>query len=610
MIFGFRRKAVPEPPPAAAAGAASPRTRGNEALAQGRLDDAAQAYREAIAADAGDPLAHVNLGYVLLEQGDAAEAAASLAEAARLAGERADVLADAQFLLARARQQLGDPGEAVAAYRAALRARPAFAEATQELVRLLLAAERVPEALAAAEQGATRAPAPPALMLVAQCLHAAGRIEEALAPLDAILAADRAHFGALESRGNLLLELGRAEEALACFERVIALRGAEPESLANASAALLRLGRHDEAIARVDEVLRVQPRHRASLHNKSAALLELLRVAEARELAAAALELYPQDADLRWNLAVAHLLAGDLVPGWAAYEARWGAKGFSRTRTAPLQDRPRWTGGQSLAGRSILLHAEQGLGDSIQFLRYVPMVAARAREVLLSVQPALAPLLGALAPNCRLLRPEETPPTDFECPLLSLPHAFRTSLHDVPAEVPYLHADPARVQSWRERLPGDGRPRVGIAWSGNALHSNDRNRSIALQDFAAIATPQVQFVALQPQVRENDRAALSDWPGLFDAGPRLGDFADTAALMMVLDLVITVDTSVAHLAGALARPAWILLPHCPDWRWMLGRQDTPWYPTARLYRQPAARAWAPVLAQVRVDLQALGAAAE
>jgi tetratricopeptide (TPR) repeat protein len=609
-MFGIRRKlpAVGHDPAGAApaAAAAQWRSRGNDALAQARLNEAADCYRRAMQADPSDPLARVNLGYVLLEAGDASQAVEALLQAIALAAGRSEAAADAHFLLGRAREALGQRAPAIASLRAALSARPVFSEASQELVRLLIAAGHAQEAVAVAHQSARAVPTAGALMLLAQALHAARRPEEALATLDSILLSEPDHLGALESRGNVLLESGRAQEALAMFERLMAAHGRQPVALANASAALLRLGRPAQALGLADEALRAQPQHRESLHNKVRALLDLLRVDEALQLSLQATRLYPQDADLRWNLAVAHLLLGDLLPGWQAYESRWQATGFGRAGAAPTFERPRWMGAESLGGGSIFLHAEQGLGDSIQFLRYVPLVAAQAREVLLQVQPALAPLASGLASNCRVLLPGESlPPTDWECPLLSLPAAFGTSLQAVPSAVPYLHAEAALAQEWASRLPQDGRRRVGIVWSGNPRHTNDQNRSLRLAAFRAFETSACSFVALQPEIRESDQTEFEAWHGLIDAGPSLRNFADTAALLQALDLVITVDTSVAHLAGALGRPVWILLPYAPDWRWMLDRADTPWYPTATLYRQPAIGAWAPVLERVQADLQRL-----
>jgi len=601
-MFGFRRK--PAAPPAAATSGAEWRSRGNAALGKGDLVEAANCYRQA-AADPADAMARVNLGYVLLEQGEAGEAARVLAEATQRAGADRDVLADASFLLARAQQAQGQQAAALTSLRAAIAARPGFDEALQQLVPGLLAADRTAEALACAEEGARTAASPARFMLLAQALHANGRPDESLQVLDAALAAQAGHLGALEARGNLLLELGRPAEALTAFERAAAGQPAQPEAQSNLAAALLKLDRAGEALARADAALQLQPDHHAALHNKGQALLNLLRLEEARELSQRAVALYPGDADLRWNLGVAHLLLGELAPGFAAHEARWQAAGFGSRSVAAIDAKPRWDGGASLQGRTILLYAEQGLGDSIQFLRYLPRVAAQAAQVLLQVPPALLPLLRQLPPNCRVLVPgEPLPAFDLQCPLLSLPHAFRTTLADVPADIPYLHADEERVQAWRSRLPADGRRKIGITWSGNAAHTNDRNRSIALEQFRELAAPGCCFVSLQPQVRESDRAALAGWTGLVDAGPQLHDFAETAALLEALDLVITVDTSVAHLAGALGRPTWILLPFSPDWRWMAGRDDTPWYPTARLFRQPRPGDWSAVLDQVRATIAA------
>ena len=604
-MFGFWRKASTAP--VAAPTAADWRARGNAALGAGKLREAGDCYRQATAADPADAAGWLNLGYVLLEQGQARDAAVALERATSLAATQVDVQADAGYLLGRARLLQGDTRGATEALRRGVAARPAFVEALQELVPLLIASGQAAEAVACT-QAAAASGNPQGLMLLSQSLHAAGRAAEALAPLAAVLAAHPGDAGALACRGNVLLELRRPAEALADFEGALQAHGRAPDALANASAALLALDRPADALELADEALRADPRHRAALHNKACALKDQGRVAEALAQAQQASHLHPGDPDLAWVLAVSHLLQGDLARGWQAHEARWQAKGFLAAAGRPATTQPQWTGEQPLAGRTILLYAEQGLGDTIQFLRYVPLVAQRAGTVLLHIQPAVVPVLGPLPANCRVLQAGEAlPGHDLQCPLLSLPHAFRTTLADVPAAVPYLHADPARVEAWRDRLPAGDKPRVGIVWSGNPGHGNDRHRSIALSTFRAIDPGQVQFVALQPQVRERDQAALAQWSGLFDAGPQLRDFGDTAALLEALDLVVTVDTSVAHIAGALGRPVWILLPHVPDWRWMLERDDSRWYPTARLFRQPAVGDWASVVAQVRSELGRLAA---
>ena len=289
----------------------------------------------------------------------------------------------------------------------------------------------------------------------------------------------------------------------------------------------------------------------------------MLRTGEAMDILKRVSKRYPNDADLGWNLAIGHLLRGELVEGFAAYEHRFLCDAFGWRKPAPSFDRPRWTGRESLNGKSILLFAEQGLGDSIQLLRFVPRVAAKASQVLLRLPRALIPLLKDLPANCRWVSETDPPPHDglpmsADEPAQRVRHDARDTSRGRPlSSMP----DPARVKAWRDRLEalGEG-PRVGIVWSGNASHANDRNRSIPLETFKRIATPGVQFVSLQPEVRASDRGVYQGWTGLARFGEELKDFADTAALVSALDLVVTVDTSVAHVTGALGQPVWVLLP--------------------------------------------------
>jgi tetratricopeptide (TPR) repeat protein len=578
--------------------------RGNEALAQGRIEDAERCYREAVAADGGDALARFNLGYVLIQREQIPLARDALQRAIELARPGDAFLADAHYFLGVAKQQGGEAEGAVACYVAAVDERPRFAEAIEAAARLLLALGRPQEAVRWARRWAALGLGAGASLLLAQALHGMNRPAEALAALDEVLAVEPNHSMALEGRGHMLTQLGDSEGALAAFERVIALGAGSANTYANAAAALQRLGRFAQALARADEALARDPRHRNALYNRGAIALEMLRCGDALETSQRALALYPDDADIRWNAALAHLLQGDLPAGFAQYEARWQAAAAGTSGSRPDAGRPYWTGRESLRGKSILLFAEQGLGDSIQFLRYVPRVAESAERVVLRLPAALAGLARGIGEKVQIVAEgEELPRFDYACALLSLPLAFATTLESIPREVPYLHADAARVAAWRGRLedPGQGQ-RIGVVWSGNPSHRNDRNRSIALATFRRIAVPGCTFVSLQPDVRPGDRAALDEWNGLLAWGGELRDFADTAALVSALDLVITVDTSVAHLAGALGRPVWILLPHCPDWRWMLDREDSPWYPTAWLVRQPSPGDWESVLRRCRARI--------
>jgi hypothetical protein len=270
---------------------------------------------------------------------------------------------------------------------------------------------------------------------------------------------------------------------------------------------------------------------------------------------------------------------------------------------------PQWRG-ESLAGKTILLHAEQGFGDSIQFIRYLPMVVAAGATVVLEIPDDLRPLIGRVEGVAAIVRRgDPLPPFDLHCPLMSLPLAFGTRLDSIPAHVPYLHAPPLSLEKWRARLLPADVPRIGLVWSGKPTHKNDHNRSIPITRLAPVLRkPGFQFVSLQKDYRAADRAELKTYPALIRLDDALSDFADTAAVVAALDLVIAVDTAVAHLAGAMGKPVWILLPAIGDWRWLRQREDSPWYPTARLVRQPRIGDWASVIARVASDLDAFARA--
>jgi hypothetical protein len=292
---------------------------------------------------------------------------------------------------------------------------------------------------------------------------------------------------------------------------------------------------------------------------------------------------------------------GDFAAGWQAYEARWHVGWLASQRRdygAPL-----WLGKEPLDGKTILLHAEQGLGDTIQFVRYVPLLAAQGASIVLEVQEPLVRLLSGMSGVAKIVaRKEPLPPYDFHCPLLSLPLACATTLATIPADVPYLapaHADHAR---WQARLPAQ-RPLVGLAWSGERSHDNDLNRSLRLETLLPLFdSPGVGFVSLQHEVREEDRALLQSRSDIAQIGGEFTDFADSAAAIAALDAVIAVDTAVAHLAGAIGKPLFLLLPYAADFRWLRERGDSPWYPSAQLMRQPRFGDWDAVVGRLRQDL--------
>lgn len=595
------------PAPAAASPTTDWRRQGNEALAAGNLAEATRCYQQGVAEQPGDAALRLNLGFALLEQGQFAEAAQRLEQAIALRRPGDGCAAhEAHYLLGRACVALGRTEDAADGFEAAARAQPDFAEAIEEAARALHELKRHADAAQWLERLVKLRPTPFNRMLLANELTKSDRAAEADELLQRICAEDPGNAEAFLLRHQALMKLGRFEEALAAIERTLELSVPNASLLVNRSVPLERLGRYEDSLACLEQALALEPTHRFALVNRATVLLGQVRVKEAVARAEEALRLYPEDGDLHWTLSMGLLLLGDLKRGWA--ESEWRTRSIAFTGKLLDLKEPRWQG-ESLQGKTIFLHAEQGFGDNIQFLRFVPEVARRAGSVLLLVSEALAPLVVAGLPaNCRIL-PQNSilPPIDFHCPLMSVPAVLGTTVETLPAQVPYLQAAPAAVARWRERL-GDGGLKVGIAWSGNPKHGNDRNRSMGLATFRAAATEGCRFFTVQPDTREDDLPVLAAWTEASDVGKDLRDFADTAALMEALDLVITVDTSVAHLAGALGRPVWILLPYGPDWRWMLDRTDTPWYPTARLYRQPSRGDWGAVLARVKADLAALAAA--
>jgi hypothetical protein len=293
------------------------------------------------------------------------------------------------------------------------------------------------------------------------------------------------------------------------------------------------------------------------------------------------------------------LLKGDFGGGLARYEWRKRLMGPPHPRLSG----PQWSGHDPLAGKSLFIHCEQGLGDTINFCRYASIAADRGAEVTLSVQAPLLPLLDGFDPRVMLISDAEIPAAfDRQISLLSLPLAFGTTLQTIPPMPDRLRPSAEKSAAWSNRLGPTTKPRVGLVWSGSALHKNDRNRSIPLEMLEPLIEAEVQWIGLQTEIRERDRAASASCPGLGAHGPELKDFSDTAALIDNLDLVVSVDTSVAHLACAMGKPTWILLPFAPDWRWLEGREDSPWHPTARLFRQPMPGDWASVIARVGEEL--------
>jgi len=483
---------------------------------------------------------------------------------------------------------------------AALKLNPGASDVWSSRGLALAALSRDVEALASFDRALAGTPDnPDVLNNRGNVLLKLARPQEALAAFERALKVAPGHLQARISRGHALWTLGRFAEALAEYEALLASQPSSAELHFNRGNALAGLGRHADAVATFDRAIALSGDHLRAELSRGVALQALNRHEEALASFERVLARERGNADAAHNAALSRLTLGDYTGGFAQYEARWQRSGMPARRRF---GKPLWLGEYPLARKTILLHAEQGLGDTIQFVRYAPLIARMGAQVVLEVPTELVPLFWRLPGIAVVARGAPLPPFDVHCPLGSLPLALKTEAATIPCAIPYLAASEERVAKWRARLAGLAAPRVALAWAGRAAHPNDRNRSIALAALAPIfALEQVAFVSVQREPRE-DAQALAAARGLAHVGEELQDFEDTAAVLALCDLVVSVDTAVAHLAGAMGRPVSILLPFQPDWRWLLERTDSPWYPTARLYRQREPGDWGGVIARLRDDL--------
>ncbi len=494
--------------------------------------------------------------------------------------------------------------EALVSYDRALELRPDFPEVHCRRGIVLHALKRFDEALAAYDRAlALRPNLADAYNNRGVILHAIKRFDEALADYSRALDLNPHYADALLNQSATLRELRRFDNALKSCDRAVVLCPGSAEAHYNRGNALKGLQRFNEAVASYECALKLRPNYLEALNNRGVTLHQIKRFSEELSQYDRVHTLRPDFADAHYNESLCRLLIGNFERGWQKHEWRWQTAHMESDRRNFAQ--PLWLGSSDIAGKTILLHAEQGFGDTIQFCRYAPLVAARGARVILEVQEPLRELTGTLAAPIEVVsRGHALPDFDVHCPLLSLPLAFSTKLATIPSATPYLCASPEAVTDWRKRLGSSNRRRIGLAWSGRPTHTNDHNRSIPLRSILALLDGiDASFVSLQRDIRAVDENLLHERHGILHFGNDLKSFANTAALIANLDLIIAVDTSVAHLAGALAKPVWLLLPYIPDWRWLLDRNDTPWYPTVRLFRQDQTRQWEPVMTQVHARLR-------
>ncbi len=440
-----------------------------------------------------------------------------------------------------------------------------------------------------------------AWFMLAAVQQVQGQIEAAVTSYQQVLRLEPDHVEALNNLGVAVHSQGKVEDALLCLRRALALKPDYADAHSNLGNALQEQGNVELAVASYERALELDPGHFDAHNNLGNALRVQGRLAESVASYERALAIRPDDPQVRMSRSLCWLEMGDFERGWAEYEWRLKCEEFA----IPPFRQPMWAG-EPLDGRTILLYADHGLGDSIQFIRYAPMVRARGGRVIVACQKPLVRILA----TCRgidqvITEGAPLPDHDVYAPLMSLPRIFGTRLATIPADVPYLTAEPALVERWRDELGPAGPLRIGIAWQGNPRNRRDRQRSFRLARFEPLAAVAgVRLVSLQKGAGTEQIGELGDRFGVLDLGSRLDDLMASAAVMRNLDLVVTLDSALAHLAGALAVPTWVAIPVAHDWRWLTDREDNPWYPTLRLFRQTKLGDWNTVFQRMADELAA------
>jgi Tfp pilus assembly protein PilF len=609
---------------------------------QGKLDQAVARFRQVIQSRPDYADAYNNLGIVLSQQGKLIEAVSSYQQALRIKADYAEAHSNMGLALG----SLGQLPEAIAAHQRALEIKPDFTSAANNLQAAFGAHQRLNQNMADFRMSHWYMPdEPDAYNELGLALKTQGRLTEAIASFQealrlrpdfaeahnnlAVVFKERGNWDeavaslrhalalnpdfaeAHNNLGTMLESAGNLDEASACYQQALSRKPDFAEAHNNLGIILDKQGEYADALTHYQRALALKPDYPDAHHNLGTLLVDQGKLSEGVASYERALQLKPDYVEAHLGRAQAWLQMGDWERGWPELEYRWQRKSFP---PRPFHQ-PLWEG-ESLADRTILLHAEQGLGDSIQFIRYAPLVKQRGGFVIVECQDGLLPLLATCPGIDRLVTSgSELPYFDIHAPLVSLPRIFRTTLATVPADVPYLFADPELVEHWRQELaPGPSFPNsslgtramIGVAWQGNPGHTNDRHRSVPLVSFEPLARLDgVRLFSVQKGPGTEQLASARERFSLPDLGGQFRTFQDTAAVLKNLDLVITVDSAVAHCAGALGIPVWVLVPYAADWRWLLDREDSPWYPTMRLFRQKELGNWDEVFDRVLVDLTEL-----
>jgi tetratricopeptide (TPR) repeat protein len=566
-----------------------------------RLPDSVASYDRALAIDPEDAIAHCNRAMLLvaLDNKDAA-----------LAGFDAAIARDARNFSAHSGrggllQERKQWTAAIAAYDQAIALNPADAATHYNRGTVLKELKQFTAALGSYDRAIASNPEfARAHAVRAEVLQEMGQFAAALESYDRAIELDARDATTYNNRAVLLHRMLRFEEALAGYDQSVASKPDYAEAWFNRGALLADLDDLEAALASYYRAIATRPNYADAYVNGGIALEKLGRTSAARASYEQSIAINYDLPEAHFNLALAALTLGDYATGWTEYEWRWRAVGGPIFREKRVFEQPLWLGRDDIAGKTLLLYGEQGLGDSLLFCRYVECVAKLGPRILLEVPPPLVKLCRTL-PGVAQVIPYGSPLPEFDlqCPLMSLPLAFKTTLETIPAKVGYLRSDASKIDDWRNRLGPKIKPRVGLTWSGNQAAGTNRKRHFALSSLVPYLPPDVDYFCLQTDILAADQETLEKTPGILQFKDSLRDFTDTAALCECMDLVISVDTSVAHMSGALGKKTWILLAFAADWRWLTDREDSPWYPTLRLFRQNSLGDWAGVFERVAAELR-------
>jgi len=573
---------------------------GNALLQLQRQQDALEAYRNAVRIQPDYATGHFNLGSLLATLHLIEEALASYNQAISLDPQHISALQNRGLIY------LGrkDYAQAIADFNQILSITPGHADS---LLNRGLAYYESGQYIAAIQNYSELLKTQPGNVDVhcyqGMAFYKLGMYEQAVSSYGNGLLIDNKSAKTLNNRGAALHRLAQYEGALSNYDRAILLQPGYAEAYSNRGALLHEMTKYEDALASHDQALAIDPQYASAHCNRGMVLLDMLRHEEALESYDKALAINPDYAEAHWNQSLCRLRMGDFKKGWEQYEWRWKIDSVAPLKRQFAQ--PNWLGEEPIAGKTILLHADQGLGDTIQFCRYAQILAAQDATVLLEVPLALKSLLHDLSGVHQLIGAgEPLPEFDMHCQIMSLPFACKTLADSIPCAIPYIFAQQQYVEKWASRFEAKKGLRIGIAWAGSSAHANDNNRSVALEKLQPLLTLNHQIFSLQKELRPADADFLHS-TGVTHWGEELQDFSDTAGIIQSLDLVISVDTSVAHLAGAMGKQVWIMLPYSPDWRWPVDRDTSLWYPTATLLRQPAVGDWDSVINTMTAALASL-----